>query len=669
MGEIYKHAQQVVIWLGEDENGFAMKSLGKKFLGYGSARQIQRRQNALGLSRNIRDAISAIKSGEVDMHAKEREIGEISEFLDRPWWKRVWIVQEVALASKVTVVCGAEEIPWEAIKKRLRTTGMMGLRSLEEARPLLVFQGTIVTHRFHFPDAEYQYLHGLQTDRKAGAPSLNIYNLAYQFRNFDCSDPRDRIYAFLGLASDIRSVDLIPDYNSSVGEVYLKAARNLITSHKQLLVLNCTREPYLGTLPYQQTRVYSMIDQARFVDTNAQVIDSPDAKPRRGWIRLPDGWERVYGKDGLKFHDHNTGKVSEKSPFQDMPPMPSQKAPQFRQLPAGWIKQWDNLGKVSFTFDADGDVQKQTPTQDSIDLPSWTPNWNTWSVRDPNPFPHLDDVDPGYWASGKQQSVVFGAGNDPNGKTLVLSGIQFDEIKTLGPAWCPEPQNLPVSRAGVPELEAWELMAAKEVENCPYQGEEGRLNASWRTIIADYPGPRAASVEDKDLINGWRNVPEWTPKPELVEPTEPVDFWASQQDIKESNVMNKMAKDIWLRRVWRENGGAPVPASEINFWQILKDLMKVKKEYKDMRARIYKASVNRAMFVSTKGYIGLAPWNAREGDVVCVLLGGCTPFFLRPVEGTHQFTFVGEAYVYGIMGGELFESEAGHPDLRDFEII
>jgi hypothetical protein len=92
-----------------------------------------------------------------------------------------------------------------------------------------------------------------------------------------------------------------------------------------------------------------------------------------------------------------------------------------------------------------------------------------------------------------------------------------------------------------------------------------------------------------------------------------------------------------------------------------------KRRYKEVRSRVYRASANRAMFVTSKGFIGLAPWNAKKGDLICVLLGGCTPYLLRPVSGL--YTLVGEAYVYGIMGGELFGHEMGHARLRDFEII
>lgn len=92
-------------------------------------------------------------------------------------------------------------------------------------------------------------------------------------------------------------------------------------------------------------------------------------------------------------------------------------------------------------------------------------------------------------------------------------------------------------------------------------------------------------------------------------------------------------------------------------------------KYKEFRKRLHSASVGRAMFVTSKGYIGLAPWNAQGGDVVSVLFGGITPFLLRKTAGKELYTLVGEAYVYGIMGGESFSGEMGHPRLKSFDIV
>jgi hypothetical protein len=54
-----------------------------------------------------------------------------------------------------------------------------------------------------------------------------------------------------------------------------------------------------------------------------------------------------------------------------------------------------------------------------------------------------------------------------------------------------------------------------------------------------------------------------------------------------------------------------------------------------------------------KGNIGLVPTNAKVGDVVAVFTGGLIPIILRPESG--HYTFVGDAYVHGIMDGEAMQ--------------
>lgn len=49
----------------------------------------------------------------------------------------------------------------------------------------------------------------------------------------------------------------------------------------------------------------------------------------------------------------------------------------------------------------------------------------------------------------------------------------------------------------------------------------------------------------------------------------------------------------------------------------------------------------RRIFSSQKGYMGMAPEEAREGDIICGLLGGEVPFVLRMNDDGHYY-FIGE---------------------------
>jgi hypothetical protein len=66
---------------------------------------------------------------------------------------------------------------------------------------------------------------------------------------------------------------------------------------------------------------------------------------------------------------------------------------------------------------------------------------------------------------------------------------------------------------------------------------------------------------------------------------------------------------------------------------------------------------NRRPFLSTKGYVGLAPADAQGGDLICILLGAYLPFILRTHEDRKTVELIGEAYVHGIMDGEFMETD------------
>ena len=61
----------------------------------------------------------------------------------------------------------------------------------------------------------------------------------------------------------------------------------------------------------------------------------------------------------------------------------------------------------------------------------------------------------------------------------------------------------------------------------------------------------------------------------------------------------------------------------------------------------------RKLFSTVSGHIGVGDVTLKPGDLVCVFLGGATPFIVRPVD--QKYKFVGECYLHGIMQGEALE--------------
>ena len=82
----------------------------------------------------------------------------------------------------------------------------------------------------------------LKVSRADGA--MPLMYLLRRLQRFKASDPRDRIFALLGIATEIDELGIKPDYSKSCEEVYTETARTLL-SHGYFDVLShCIHEPH-----------------------------------------------------------------------------------------------------------------------------------------------------------------------------------------------------------------------------------------------------------------------------------------------------------------------------------------------------------------------------------------------------------------------------------------
>lgn len=63
--------------------------------------------------------------------------------------------------------------------------------------------------------------------------------------------------------------------------------------------------------------------------------------------------------------------------------------------------------------------------------------------------------------------------------------------------------------------------------------------------------------------------------------------------------------------------------------------------------------INRCLLATEKGGFGIGPLITRPGDVCCLIYGADVAFVLRPCFGTSAYKLLGEAFVHGVMNGEI----------------
>jgi hypothetical protein len=73
------------------------------------------------------------------------------------------------------------------------------------------------------------------------------------------------------------------------------------------------------------------------------------------------------------------------------------------------------------------------------------------------------------------------------------------------------------------------------------------------------------------------------------------------------------------------------------------------------------------LIVTQRGYIGMALTTTRPGDAVYILFGSRVPHIIRKRDnGQPGYTLVGDAFVYGVLDGELMRDDMSGVDVEIF---
>ena len=147
------------------------------------------------------------------------------------WFSRLWVVQEALLAQSTTVVWGHCFTSWELIglaASIIRTN--FNRLDLNFSSQRAVPTGVLNAYFMYRISASQQYSQPLQ---------YSLHQLLSLTRQFNCLDPRDRIYGLLGVATtDDLTKNIVPDYKKSAAQLYVYITRQIIAASKSLNVLS-----------------------------------------------------------------------------------------------------------------------------------------------------------------------------------------------------------------------------------------------------------------------------------------------------------------------------------------------------------------------------------------------------------------------------------------------
>ena len=137
----------------------------------------------------------------------------LSDVMKRDWWSRGWTVQEMALSSQTRISCGHRQITWIAKPDRIRQI----IRNIKLSEISYAWDEAGLTSTSMQPLLNLLQEQLKQISPPDLAPSIDIVDVIHSFRDKRFTDPRDRIYAMLGLVPDIK---FQPDYKMSVEQTW-----------------------------------------------------------------------------------------------------------------------------------------------------------------------------------------------------------------------------------------------------------------------------------------------------------------------------------------------------------------------------------------------------------------------------------------------------------------
>ncbi|KAH7306078.1 ankyrin repeat-containing domain protein [Rhexocercosporidium sp. MPI-PUGE-AT-0058] len=149
-----------------------------------------------------------------DLRPDQREVlvEGLQTLLHRPWFKRVWIIQESTNARVVEVVCGSKSVSASILALMPH---LLGVTPEPHCQPIL--DGMPVSVR----------------NTSWWAEKRDLYTMLDRFRNSEATDPREKIYALLSISSNARDTELLrADYGKSLEDTIFDTVSFLLDLHE-----------------------------------------------------------------------------------------------------------------------------------------------------------------------------------------------------------------------------------------------------------------------------------------------------------------------------------------------------------------------------------------------------------------------------------------------------
>ncbi|KAK3390038.1 heterokaryon incompatibility protein-domain-containing protein [Podospora didyma] len=515
-----------------------------------------------------------------------------------PWWHRIWVVQEVVVPPRITVVYGHLTAPWEMFASAAENYNLHCSTCCLKSAESIPRDYSKVIQNFsrHVQDiSELRAAYSLSESDISQRHQRTLVSLLRRFRSRKATDPRDKVFALLALAKD---TSLRPNYFFNTADVFIEAALESIRSTKSFSVLALSemglkfRQDLPSWVPDWSASgdpsELSRVEAAQLYACNANqpLIYAPLARLH------PRG--KLLGVEAMRF-----GTVEQVGDV-----MRAEGISMFSDTLWNWTE-------VALRFRELNISEPETPQRE---IPPPPPLWTVFCAD-------MLYADPKTSASSSNK---FRRTTAEDGLTFQL-WAWTSERSPFCKGFNHEKRKSWLSDVGESTLATQGMKAADELaDRLATLGDvSGR---SFLDRFESFVLSLDARMESKDSHLG-RAIP-----------------FEGDKFTSAGFLIKSLCKAAY---------------SSMHRWYIQEDLKGKEGLVARMDASIASATMNRRIFVARSSpfqcYIGLGPANMEVGDQLMLLRGGTTPSILRrsptPEDNERILTLVGDCYAHGLMDG------------------
>ena len=236
MKQIYSKADTTYAWLGNEEiegtkavfaflmslqdphSDTALTPTSHTCISMTSAPSRRRRRRDKLLNRPTRhDPPEPPQSGDCQCCKIESFIQGLRHILERPYWRRRWIIQETSASYRQFLLCGDATITLDEMGRAISLCRESCYWNSSAAKSFEWFDIITTFRRLYQENARPSLCWAIRSSR-----------------GFESTDPRDVIFSLLGLCHDGTELVLTPNYTQPMVDMVTDLTRALIWKHKWL---------------------------------------------------------------------------------------------------------------------------------------------------------------------------------------------------------------------------------------------------------------------------------------------------------------------------------------------------------------------------------------------------------------------------------------------------